>query len=210
LALSDTDRKAVLEVLRNAQFVYGLSRHPKKQVLDDPADVKALRERLEAMRTTAKGLSPARREKLDVPWADLEAIDSGTEAVWKAAKRATPKIIAELTPLVRDEPEAAFLISPIKGGRKAEIEVQEPRVKVGRTEKAKAQTGLTGKEIAGLELVIQQRIAADEGYFAWLRGNHSLPLSEWRKRRAQAEGARRAEELYIEKLFKSRSVNREL
>jgi len=48
--MSDNDRKAVLEVLRNAQFVYGLSRYPKKQVLDDPVDVKALRERLEAMR----------------------------------------------------------------------------------------------------------------------------------------------------------------
>jgi len=208
LALSDADRKAVLEVLRNAQFVYGLSRYPKKQVLDDPVDVKALRERLEAMRAAAQGLSPARREKLDVPWLDLEAIDSGSEAVWKAAKRATPKIIAELTPLVRDEPEAAFLIAPINAGRKAEIEAQVPRQKETTKEKTKAQSGLTGKEIAGLELVIQERIAADEGYFVWLRGNHSLPLSEWRKRRAQAERARRAEELYIEKLFKSRSKKR--
>jgi len=196
LAISDKDREAVLKVLRNAQFVYGLSRYPKKQVLDDPADVMALRERLEAMRAAAKGLSAAQRAKLDVPWADLEAIDSGTEAVWKAAKRATPKIIAELTPLVRDEPEAAFLIAPIKGGRKSEIEPQE-KVKERPKEKAPAESGLTGKEIAGLELVIQQRIAADETYFAWLRGNHSLPLSEWRKRRTDAERARRAEELYV-------------
>ena len=205
--MSDNDRKAVLEVLRNAQFVYGLSRYPKKQVLDDPVDVKALRERLETMRAAAKGLSAAQRAKLDVPWADLEAIDSGTEAVWKAAKRATPKIIAELSPLVRDEPEAAFLIAPIKGGRKAEIEPQD-KVKERPKEKAPAESGLTGKEIAGLELVIQQRIAADEAYFAWLRGNHSLPLSEWRKRRADAERARRAEELYVEKLFKAHSLSR--
>src|SRR2546428_10130463 len=70
LALSASDRRATLEILRNAQFVYGLSRYPKKQVLDDPGDVKALRERLEAMRAAAKGLSPAQREKLDVPWAE--------------------------------------------------------------------------------------------------------------------------------------------
>jgi hypothetical protein len=202
---SEPDRKAALEVLRNAQFVYGLSRYPKKQVLDDPADVRALRARLEAMREAAKGISAAQREKLDVPWGDLEAIDSGTEAVWKAAKRATPKIIAQLTPLVRDEPEAAFLIAPIKGGRKSEIRPQGPELKETRKEKPKAQSGLSGKEIAGLELVIQQRAAADESFFAWLRGNHSLPLSEWRKRRAQAERARRAEDLYIERLFNSRS-----
>ena len=207
MAISDADRKAALEVLRNAQFVYGLSRYPKKQVLDDPRDVKALRERLEAMRTAAKGLSPAQREKLDVPWADLDALDSGTEAVWKAAKRATPKIIAELTPLVRDEPEAAFLIAPTKGGRKAEVEPQE-KVKERPKEKAPAENGLTGKEIAGLEMVVQRRVAADDAYFAWLRGNHSLPPPEWRRRRAEAERARRAEELYVEKLFKSRSVKR--
>ena len=40
----------------------------------------------------------------------------------------------------------------------------------------------------------------------WLRGNHSLPLSEWRERRARAERSRRAEQRYIEKLFTSRSV----
>jgi len=208
LALSDTDRKAAFEVLRNAQFVYGLSQYPKKQVLDDPVDVKALRERLEAMRAAAKGLSPAQRDKLDVPWADLEAIDSGTESVWKAAKRATPKIIAQLSPLVRDEPEAAFLIAPTKAGRKSEAQPQEPKVKEKAKEKVKAESGLAGKEIASLELVIQETVAADEAYFAWLRGNHSLPLSEWRRRRAQAARARRAEELYIDKLFKSRSVKR--
>jgi len=208
LATSDTDRRAALEILRNAQFVYGLSRYPKKQVLDDPGDVKALRERLEAMRAAAKGLSPAQREKLEVPWADLEAIDSGTEAVWKAAKRATPKIIAELTPLVRDEPEAAFLIAPIKGGRKSEIEPQESKLKETPKAKLKPQSGLTGREIAGLGQLIQERVTADEAYFAWLRGNQSLPLSEWRKRRSQVARARRAEELYVERLFKSRSPKR--
>ncbi len=204
----ETDRKAALEVLRNAQFVYGLSRYPKKQVLDDPGDVKALRERLEAMRTAATRLSRAQREKLAVPWADLEAIDSGTEGVWKAAKRVTPKIIAQLTPLVRDEPEAAFLMAPTRPGRKSEIEPQAPKVKTPPKEKAKAQGGLTGKDIAGLELVIQERAAAEEAYFAWLRGSHGLARSEWRKRRTQAERARRAEDLYVEKLFRSRSLKR--
>ncbi|TMC76698.1 MAG: hypothetical protein E6J09_09475 [Chloroflexi bacterium] len=170
--------------------------------------MKALRERLAAMRAAAKGLSPAQREKLEVPWADLEAIDSGTEAVWKAAKRATPKIIAELTPLVRDEPEAAFLIAPIKGGRKSEIEPQESKLKETPKAKLKPQSGLTGREIAGLGQLIQERVTADEAYFAWLRGNQSLPLSEWRKRRSQVARARRAEELYVERLFKSRSRKR--
>src|SRR2546425_13131107 len=117
------------------------------------------------MRTAAKGLSPAQREKLDVPWADLDALDSGTEAVWKAAKRATPKIIAQLTPLVRDEPEAAFLIAPIKAGRKSETEPQEPKVKERAKKEVKERSGLAGKEIAGLELLIQQRAAADEAFF---------------------------------------------
>ena len=61
-------------------------------------------------------------------------------------------------------------------------------------------------EIAGLELAIQRRIAAEEAYFTWLRGNHSLPPAEWAKRRAHAERARSAEDLYVEKLFKSRSA----
>src|SRR2546428_3855242 len=102
LALSASDRRATLEVLRNAQFVYGLSRYPKKQVLDDPRDVKALRERLAAMRTAAAGLSAPQRAKLDVPWADLEEIDSGSDAVREVAQRLTPKIISGRTPVVRD------------------------------------------------------------------------------------------------------------
>jgi hypothetical protein len=212
VATSADDRKAALEVLRNAQFVYGLSRYPKKQVLSNSADVKALRERLEAMRQALSALSATERTKLDIPWADFEAIDSGTEAVWKAAKRATPKTIAQLAPLVRDEPEAGFLIAPVvKGGRKSAGETpappdkEEPRRRADESIAKKVPDGLTGKELAGLQLVIQERVTADEEYLAWLRGNHSLPLAEWRRRRASAERARRAEERYIEKLFSSRS-----
>jgi hypothetical protein len=208
LPISDADRRAVLDVLRNAQFVYGLSRYPKKQVLADPVEVKALRERLAAMREAATRLSPAQRKTADVPWADLDAIDSGTEAVWKAAKRVTPKIIAGLAPLVRDEPEAAFLIAPVPRGRRSETGPRGPKVKESPKEKPTAPSGLSGKEIAGLQMVIQQRAAADDSYFTWLRGDHSLPLSEWRRRRTQTERARRAEDLYIDKLFRTRAAKR--
>ena len=111
MSISNADLKAALEILRNAQFVYGLSRYPKKQVLDDPIDVKTLRGRLEAMRAAAKGLSAAQREKLDVPWADLEAIDSGTEAVWKAAKRATPTNATPAPPRIIGTPPSAAVRS---------------------------------------------------------------------------------------------------
>src|SRR5207249_8045709 len=54
---------------------------------------------------------------------------SGTEAVWNAAKKVTPKIIAKLAPLVSDSPEAAFLINPVKGGAKSQEDLAEPKVK---------------------------------------------------------------------------------
>ena len=178
MTTSADDRKAALEVLRHAQFVFGLSRYPKKQALGAPADVKALRERLEAMREAAHSLSPAQQQKLAPAWADLDAIESGTEAVWKAAKRATPKVIAELTPLVRDEPEAAFLITPVakrrgKAASEAEVEASavktrpEPEEDVAK----KVPAGLTGKELAGLQLAIQERATADEAV-----GQHSQGL----------------------------------
>src|SRR2546426_12248749 len=106
--MSDNDRKAVLEVLRNAQFVYGLSQYPKKQVLDDPVDVKALRERLQAMRAAAKSMSAAQRDKLDGPWADREAIDCGTQGAWKAAQRGKAKILGHPSPLILDGTQATF------------------------------------------------------------------------------------------------------
>jgi hypothetical protein len=199
---SEADRKAALEVLRNAQFVFGLSRYPKKQVLDDPKDVKALRERLEAMRDAVRSLSPAEREKLDL--ASLDDIDSGSEAVWKAAKRATPKIITQLTPLVSDAPEAAFLIAPPPKKRgKGEPEPPPATAKV--EDEDDEPTGLTGKELAGLELAIQQRAAADDAYFGWLKSADDLPVAEWKKRQTQVDAARRAADEYVEKLFKART-----
>jgi hypothetical protein len=111
--LTARDRKAALAILENAQWVYALGRYPKKQVLDDPVDVKMLRDRVEAMRRATRELSTAQKKKVDVPWDKVEAdADDAPEALWAMAKKFTPKVIAELRPLVSDTPEAAFLISP--------------------------------------------------------------------------------------------------
>ena len=111
--LTARDRAATLAILENAQWVYALGRYPKKQVLDDPSDVKMLRARLEATRKAARELSAAQKRKLDVPWDTLEAEAGETpDALWTMVKKVTPKLIAELRPLVSDRPEAAFLISP--------------------------------------------------------------------------------------------------
>lgn len=107
------DRGAVLAILENAQWVYALGRYPRKQVLDDPVDVKMLRARVEAMRKATRELSAAQKKRHDVPWDELEDdMDDTPDALWKAAKKIAPKILTGLLPLVRDSPEAAFLISP--------------------------------------------------------------------------------------------------
>ena len=112
---------------------------------------------------------------------------------------------SQVTPQVRRQEEAEGADSRYG---KSEIEPQESKLKETPKAKLKPQSGLTGREIAGLGQLIQERVTADEAYFAWLRGNQSLPLSEWRKRRSQVARARRAEELYVERLFKSRSRKR--
>src|SRR5438093_3231174 len=107
------DRAATLAILENAQWVYALGRYPKKQVLDDPSDVKMLAGRIGAMRKAAGELSAAQKKKVDVPWATLEYDpDETPDMLWTMAKKVVPKVIAELRPLVSDTPEAAFLISP--------------------------------------------------------------------------------------------------
>jgi hypothetical protein len=111
--LSSRDRAATLAILENAQWVYALGRYPKKQVLDDEVDMKMLRDRVTAMRKAAQDLSPAQRKKVDIPWARLEDDpDETPDMLWTLVKKVTPKVIAELRPLVSDTPEAAFLISP--------------------------------------------------------------------------------------------------
>jgi len=100
-------------VLENAQWVYALGRYPKKQVLGDEMDMKMLRDRIGAMRKAAQELSPAQRKKVDIPWAQLEEDpDETPDMLWTLAKKVTPKVLAELRPLVSDTPEAAFLITP--------------------------------------------------------------------------------------------------
>jgi len=95
--------------------VYSLGRYPKKQVLDDPVDVRMLRERIGAMRKAAGELSAAQKKKIEIPWARLEEDpDETPEMLWAVTKKVTPKLIAEMRPLVSDTPEAAFLISPEK------------------------------------------------------------------------------------------------
>ena len=105
----------MLALLENAQWVYSLGRYPKKQVLDDPVDVRMLRERIAAMRKAAGDVSAAQKKKIDIPWARLEEDpDETREMLWTVTKKVTPKLIAEMRPLVSDTPEAAFLISPEK------------------------------------------------------------------------------------------------
>jgi hypothetical protein len=100
-------------MLENAQWVYSLGRYPKKQVLDDPVDMRMLRERVGAMRKAAGELSVAQKKKIDVPWARLEDDpDETPEMLWTVAKKVTPTLIAQMRPLVSDTPEAAFLIQP--------------------------------------------------------------------------------------------------
>ncbi len=113
--LTSRDRAATLAILENAQWVYALSRYPKKQVLDDESDVKMLRDRIGAMRKAATELSVAQKKKVDVPWGRLEEDpDETPDMLWTVAKKVTPKVLSELRPLVSDTPEAAFLISPEK------------------------------------------------------------------------------------------------
>ena len=113
--LTARDRAAALAMLENAQWVYALGRYPRKQVLDDPVDLRMLRERVGAMRKAAGELSAAQKKKLDIPWARLEEDpDETPEMLWAVAKKVIPKLIAEMRPLVSDTPEAAFLITPEK------------------------------------------------------------------------------------------------
>jgi hypothetical protein len=113
--LTARDRAAALAILENAQWVYALGRYPRKQVLDDPVDLRMLRERVGAMRKAAGELSAAQKKKIDIPWAKLEEDpDETPEMLWAVAKKVIPKLIAEMRPLVSDTPEAAFLITPEK------------------------------------------------------------------------------------------------
>lgn len=110
--LSARDRRAILALLEPAQLVYGLTLLPKKSVLDDPRDVDLLRQRLAAMRAAAEGVSKAVRESTTVPWLLLLDDRESPDELWSTAKKVTPKVLSELSPLVEDAPEAAFFSMP--------------------------------------------------------------------------------------------------
>ena len=108
MPLSARDRAAVLKVLEQAQLAYGLTLLPKKNVVSDPAGIERLRERLAAIREAADGLSKELRDQTKVPWLLLMNESEEPDKVWTTAKKAIPKLVKELTPLVSDAPEAAF------------------------------------------------------------------------------------------------------
>jgi len=110
--LSPRDRKAVLRLLQAAQVAYALSRFPKKQVLDGADDQKRLRESIAETRAASAELSAALRDGTSIKWNNLVADTEDDEAAWRIAKRLVPALFAELRPLLRDDPEAAFLPQP--------------------------------------------------------------------------------------------------
>ena len=110
--LSSRDRKAILRLLQAAQVAYAMSRLPKKQVLKGADDQKRLRDSIAATRAASADLSAALRDRTSIKWNDLVAEANDEEAAWRIAKRVVPSVFAELRPLLRDDPEAAFLPQP--------------------------------------------------------------------------------------------------
>lgn len=107
------DRKPLLALVEQAQLVYLLSRYPRKQVLDDAADVAKLEAGLEGMRTHAKALSSGMRERhAAIDWDELAKKADTPELAWRKAKRFAPTVLRELMPELKDVPEAAFFVTP--------------------------------------------------------------------------------------------------
>ena len=120
MPLAGRDKKALLALIEHAQPVYLLTRYPKKQVLDEPADVKRLQQGLEGMRTAAKALPTAVKERhAMIPWDELAQEADSDDLLWRRAKRIAPTVLRELTPLLEGEPEAAFLLRPEEPKRKS-------------------------------------------------------------------------------------------
>jgi len=113
VALSARDKKSLLALVEKAQLVYLLTRYPRKQVLDDAGDVAKLETGLADMRAAANELSEKIREDHAlVRWDELAKKPDSPELAWRVAKRVTPTVIRELTPLLEGEPEAAFFLRP--------------------------------------------------------------------------------------------------
>jgi len=113
VALTARDKKTLLALTEQAQLVYLLTRYPRKQVLDDPADVDRLEKGLDQMRASAAELSAALRDKAGaVPWEELAKMPDSPDLAWRRAKRVAPTVLRELMPLLEGEPEAAFFLRP--------------------------------------------------------------------------------------------------
>jgi len=120
VALTARDKKALLILVEQAQLVYLLSRYPKKQVLDDAGDVKKLEDGLAGMRTAAKDISSATKERASaVAWDELDKTADTPDLAWRKAKRLAPTVLRELVPPLEGEPEAAFFLRPEPTVRKA-------------------------------------------------------------------------------------------
>lgn len=118
--VSARDRKALVELVQAAQLVDAFGRFPKKQLMERPHDLARVAERVIEMRKRAGELSASfRRAHPDAPWDDLEGLGRSPDELWRAAKKVTPKLLAELEPLLADMPESAFLITEPRGTRRA-------------------------------------------------------------------------------------------
>jgi len=134
MALSARDTKAVLALVEKAQLVYLLTRYPKAQVLDDPADVERLETGLADMRAAAKDLSAGLRDAhAAIPWDELAKKPDTPDLAWRRAKRIAPTLVREMVPLLAGVPEAAFFLQP------------EPTKKQPEPTKKKTATKKTGK-----------------------------------------------------------------
>ena len=110
--ISARDRKTLVELVQSAQLVDAFGHLPKKQFMDRPHDQARVAERVIDMRRRAGDLSAAfRKARPTAPWDDLEGLGHAPEDLWRAAKKVTPKLLAELEPLVAEMPEAGFLIT---------------------------------------------------------------------------------------------------
>lgn len=107
------EKKALLELLEQAQLVYLLTRFPKKQVLGNPADVERLETGMTKMRAAAKELSASLRAKQSgVQWDEVLATSDSPDLAWRRAKRVGPQVLLEMRSLLDGEPELAFILDP--------------------------------------------------------------------------------------------------
>lgn len=145
MPLAGRDKKALLSLIEHAQPVYLLTRYPKKQVLDDPADVKRLGDGLEGMRAAAKSLPAALKERhAMIPWDELAQTPDSEDLMWRRAKRIAPTVIRELMPLLEGEPEAAFFLHPEEPRKRATGTRPAPKKIVARPRASGARRSANG------------------------------------------------------------------